>query len=106
MADLQFVNTPEWSEVIKRYLRSQMSLRNMTYKALSEGLKREFDINQSESNLKTKVNQGVLGTQLFLQILCVLGTGEVNITQLRDMHGELKATPASPRSPADNRVNL
>lgn len=105
MAELQFVNTPEWSEVIKRYIRSQMILRNSTYKGLSAGLKRDFDINQSESNLKTKINHGVLGTQLFLQILCVLGTSKVDLSQLKIMHEEMKKNMAQ-REPEQEQDNV
>lgn len=90
MADLQFVNTPEWSQVVKRYLRSEMSLHDMTYRNLAQELKREFDINQSENNLKTKINQGILGTQLFLQILCVLGTASIDIGHLQNLHDKIK----------------
>ena len=92
MSDLTMVNTPEWAAVIKRLIRSEMALHEVTYSELSRRLAHEFQIQQTESNLKAKINKGVLGAQLFIQILCVLGTSSLNLDQAKELHSELTQT--------------
>ena len=83
-----FVNTPEWAAVLKGVLRSEMSLRSITYAELSHRLEQRFAIHQSENNLKTKVNKGVLGAQLFLQILIVVGAEKLDLQQVCKLYDE------------------
>jgi len=86
--DTSFVNTPEWAAVLRGVLRSEMSLRSITYAELSHRLEQRFGIHQSENNLKTKVNKGVLGAQLFLQILIVVGAEKLDINQVCKLYDE------------------
>ena len=93
MSDLSLVNTPEWAAVIKRIIRSEMALHDVSYAELSRRLQSEFAIHQSESNLKAKINKGVLGAQLFVQILNVLGTTTLELKQVKALYVELTQKP-------------
>ena len=86
--DTSFVNTPQWAAVLKGLLRAEMSLRSITYAELSKRLEQRFGVHQSENNLKTKINKGVLGAQLFLQILIVLGAERLDFAQVMKLHDE------------------
>jgi len=77
-----FVSTPEWSRAIKGSLRAEMVRRGITYAHLSSLLEKRFDTQQTESNLKAKINKGVMGAQLFVQILSVLGCHVLDIEQI------------------------
>lgn len=91
MNEQTFVNTPQWAQVVKRLLRSQMGLYDVTYKELSTRLKREFGIDQTDSNLKAKINNGVLGAQLFLQINIVLGAQSIDLAQVKKLYDDIAA---------------
>lgn len=77
-----FINTPEWAAAIKGSLRGEMARRSVTYAELSRRLEERFGTLQTESNLKAKVNKGVMGAQLFVQILAVLGCDKLEIEQV------------------------
>ena len=83
-----FINTSEWAAVLKGLLRSEMSLHSITYAELSKRLEQRFGIHQSENNLKAKINKGVLGAQLFLQILIVVGADKLDFAQIIKLHDE------------------
>lgn len=89
MTDLALVHTREWATIIKRIVRSEMALHDVTYAQLSQRLENSFGIRQTESNLKAKINKGVLGAQLFVQILNVLGTESLDLAITRKMYAEL-----------------
>ncbi len=64
-------NTFTWNKVVKQFIRSEMSKKSVDYKELSHRLA-QIGTEQTADNLRSKVNKGILGTQLFLQILLVL----------------------------------
>jgi hypothetical protein len=88
--DQSIVNSPEWAAVLKGLLRSEMSLHSITYAELSRRLEQRFGVHQSENNLKTKINKGVLGAQLFLQILIVVGADKLDFAQVMKLHEEYR----------------
>jgi len=77
-----FQNTPEWADAIKGCIRAEMARYSVTYAELSRRLLVRFGTQQSETNLKAKVNKGVLGAQLFVQILAVLDCETLNVGQI------------------------
>ena len=90
MAEMSLINTPEWAAVIKRLIRAEMVLHEVTYEALSSRLQAQFGTIQTVSNLKAKINKGVLGAQLFVQILLVLETESLDIPRLGRMFDEIR----------------
>jgi len=77
-----FVNTPEWAVAIKGTLRAEMARHNVTYAELSNRLQSNFGTLQTETNLKAKINKGILGAQLFVQILAVLDCELLDVNQV------------------------
>ena len=90
MSDLTLVNTPEWAIVIKGIIRAEMARYGVSYAELSNQLQNEFNITQTESNLKAKVNKGILGAQLFVQILIVLGAESLNLNDTKQHYQKVK----------------
>jgi len=90
VSDLTLVNTPEWAIVIKGIIRAEMARYGVSYAELSNRLQNEFGITQTESNLKAKVNKGILGAQLFVQILIVLGADSLNLIDTKQHYQKVK----------------
>ena len=67
---LSTVYSKEWASVIKRLLKTVMVKQDLSYKDLSYRL-RQIGTDQSPDNLRNKINKGVLGAQLLLQIIYV-----------------------------------
>lgn len=82
MEHLRLLNSPAWAAIVKGLIRSQMSLHQITYQALSERLRQQFGCQQSAFNLKSKINKGVLGAQLFLQIMLALDADALDLKQI------------------------
>ncbi len=70
IANLSTVYSKQWAGVIKRLLKTVMAKQDLSYKDLSNRL-RQIGTDQSADNLRNKINRGILGAQLFLQIIYV-----------------------------------
>ena len=60
-----------WRQTVARLVKSEMSVRGVKYQALSQRLS-EVGVEQSADNLRNKVNKGIMGADLLIQILYVL----------------------------------
>ena len=87
---VNLVNTPEWRVVVKRLLKSEMEAHGVKYRDLSEGLKERFGIVQTEENLRQKIAKGTLGTQLFLQLILVIGVDSIKASQIKMIYNNVK----------------
>ncbi|MFC4698869.1 DUF6471 domain-containing protein [Glaciecola siphonariae] len=69
--------TRDWRSLVQRLLKTELSKKGVKYQDLSDKLA-AIGIHQSADNLRNKVNKGIMGADLLLQIIFVL-----NIKQLR-----------------------
>ena len=76
----------DWREVISRLIKSEMSKRKIKYDDLSRQLK-VLGTKQSAANLRNKINRGIMGADLFIQLVMVL-----NISLSPELMEELIAT--------------
>ncbi|MEP4891005.1 MAG: DUF6471 domain-containing protein [Aliiglaciecola sp.] len=60
-----------WRQLVQRIIKAEMSKRGVKYQDLSERLN-SIGVVQSADNLRNKVNKGILGADLLLQIMYVL----------------------------------
>lgn len=77
-------DTPALRETLKRLIRSQMVLKGMEYKELSERLE-VIGIHQRPGTLRTKITTGTLGAQLLLAILIAIGMRTLDLEQVQDV---------------------
>lgn len=63
--------TADWRQLVQRLLKGEMSRRGATYQELSDRLT-TIGVHQSADNLRNKVNRGIMGADLLLQIMYVL----------------------------------
>ncbi|QJR82014.1 hypothetical protein CA267_015260 [Alteromonas pelagimontana] len=79
-----------WRQLVQRIVKSEMSLRGVKYQSLSERLL-EVGVEQSADNLRNKVNKGIMGADLLLQILLVLNARPITVQGLQEILAELDA---------------
>lgn len=81
-------DSPDMRETIRRVIRAQMAIKGFEYKDLSVALQ-GLGIEQNESNLRSKVNNGSLGAQLFVYILMALDMKALELDQVKDILADL-----------------
>ena len=86
---MKLFDSPEMRETIRRLIRSRMAFKGFEYKDLVNGL-HELGVEQSESNLRSKVNNGSLGAQLFVYILMALQMPSLELGQVEEILSELE----------------
>jgi len=82
------ISQAEWREVVSRVVKSEMSKRKLKYEDLSQILKKTGTI-QTSANLRNKINRGIMGAELFLQILIALNVKGLDIDSIRDISDSL-----------------
>ena len=68
-------------EFVRGVLRAEKARRNLTYPQLSRMLA-DYGIDQSATNLSTKVHRGMMSAQLFVAILAVMGIESLDLLEL------------------------
>ena len=81
--------TLQWRVVVQRMIKTEMSRRDVRYQELSERLA-AAGTQQSADNLRNKVNKGILGADLLLQILSVLQVKSLSMQELEDIYSDVK----------------
>lgn len=81
-------NKADWRQVVQRLLKAEMSKRGVKYQDLSQRLA-HIGINQSADNLRNKVNKGILGADLLLQIMFVLNIRRIEREELEDIFADM-----------------
>ena len=84
-------DSPDMRETIRRLIRAQMAYKGFEYKDLVEKLE-ALGVHQAESNLRSKVNNGSLGAQLFVFILLALDMSELEMSQVREVLADVSTT--------------
>jgi hypothetical protein len=81
-------NSAAWRQTIERLLKAEMSKRAVKYQDLSDRLA-AIGISQSADNLRNKINKGILGADLLIQILLVLNAKQLERQTLLEILGEM-----------------
>lgn len=80
--------TADWRQVVQRLLKAEMSKRGVKYQDLSSRLS-IIGVNQSADNLRNKVNKGILGADLLLQIMYVLNMRRIERDEVIDIFSDM-----------------
>ena len=91
-------DSPQMREVLRRLIRSRMAYKGYEYKDLSRELAR-LGVQQTESNLRSKVNNGSLGAQLFMYILLAMDTPSLDMQQVQEMLVDVESSEAGEMTP-------
>ncbi len=79
----------DWRKVTQRLIRSELSLKGVKYQDLSDKLA-GLGTHQSADNLRNKVNKGILGADLMLQIIYVLNMKRCEPVAISEIVQDLK----------------
>lgn len=77
-----------WRELVSRLIKSEMSKRKIRYDDLSQRLA-DLGTIQTADNLRNKVNRGIMGADLLLQIIYVLNIRQVDHEALDEILKEI-----------------
>jgi hypothetical protein len=78
----------DWRQLVQRLLKAEMSKRGAKYQDLSVRLT-SIGVNQSADNLRNKVNKGILGADLLLQIMYVLNMRRIERDDIIDIFNDM-----------------
>ncbi|MGS2721934.1 DUF6471 domain-containing protein [Paraglaciecola aestuariivivens] len=78
----------DWRQLVQRLLKAEMSKRGTKYQDLSDRLA-NIGIHQSADNLRNKVNKGIMGADLLLQIMYVLNMRKIDREEIIDIFADL-----------------
>ncbi len=81
-------NNVDWRQMIQRLIKAEMSKRGVKYQDLSDRLA-QIQVVQSADNLRNKVNKGILGADLLLQIMYVLNMRKIEREELIDIFADM-----------------
>ena len=91
---MKMFNSPVMKETIHRLLRSQMALKGVDYNDLSDRLK-TLGVTQTAQNLRSKINAGTLGAQLFLFLEIALEIKTISIEDVKEIYDDVALDMAS-----------
>lgn len=86
---MKFFDSPEMRETLHRLLRSQMALKGIDYNGLSQRLAM-MGVAQTSTNLRSKINHGTLGAQLFVFIQFALGIDKLDMSSIREIYRDVE----------------
>ena len=96
-------DSPAMRETLRRTIRAEMAYKGLEYRDLAARLA-DLGVIQTESNLRSKINNGSLGAQLFMFLLLAMGTRRLDMAQVQelldDVQGELGESPADDKPAA------
>lgn len=78
----------DWRQLVQRIIKAEMSKRGTKYQDLSDRLA-QAGIHQSADNLRNKVNKGIMGADLLLQIMYVLNMRKIERDEILDIFADL-----------------
>jgi hypothetical protein len=81
--------TKLWRNAVQRLLKTEMSRHDVRYQELSERLA-AIGVEQSADNLRNKVNKGILGADLLLQVVSVLNVKSINTADVADLLADIR----------------
>jgi hypothetical protein len=84
-------NNAAWRQTIQRIIKAEMSKRAVKYQDLSDRLA-ALGIEQSADNLRNKINKGIMGADLFIQICIALNVRQLERSTILDIFADMGFT--------------
>jgi hypothetical protein len=78
----------DWRELISRLIKAEMGRRKLKYEDLSR-LLAEHGTKQTAANLRNKINRGIMGADLFIQLVLVLNMKKIDPEAIQDILNDL-----------------
>jgi hypothetical protein len=81
----------DWRNLVQRVLKGELSKKGVKYQDLSDKLT-AIGVDQSADNLRNKINKGILGADLLLQIMYVLNIKQIRHEDIAEMLDDIEAS--------------
>jgi hypothetical protein len=81
--------TSDWRNLVQRLLKAELSKKGIKYQDLSDKLS-SVGVDQSADNLRNKINKGILGADLLLQIVFVLHIKQIKLEDIEEMLSDMQ----------------
>ncbi|MFQ3206250.1 MAG: hypothetical protein ACI9IT_000384 [Glaciecola sp.] len=81
--------TSDWRKLVQRLLKTELSKKGIKYQDLSDKLS-IVGVDQSADNLRNKINKGILGADLLLQIVFVLNIKQIKYEDIEEMLADMQ----------------
>jgi hypothetical protein len=81
--------TSDWRNLVQRLLKTELSKKGIKYQDLSDKLS-AVGVDQSADNLRNKINKGILGADLLLQIIFVLNIKQIKYEDIEEMLADMQ----------------
>jgi hypothetical protein len=81
--------TSDWRNLVQRLLKTELSKKGIKYQDLSDKLS-AVGVEQSADNLRNKINKGILGADLLLQIVFVLNIKQIKYEDIEEMLADMQ----------------
>lgn len=85
------VPSTAWRELVSRLIKSEMTKRKLKYEDLSQRLA-QYGVSQSADNLRNKINRGIMGADLLLQLVYVLDIRSLDKSVLSEILDTMNAS--------------
>ncbi len=86
----KFLNEPAWGKALARYVNITRTRKGYTFKRLALELEQKLGVVQNDGNLRTKINRGNFGAQLFLMCLTVMDQDSIDIGEINSIVDDIK----------------
>ncbi|GAC27850.1 DUF6471 domain-containing protein [Brumicola pallidula] len=81
--------TSDWRNLVQRLLKTELSKKGIKYQDLSDKLS-AVGVDQSADNLRNKINKGILGADLLLQIVFVLNIKHIKYEDIEEILADMQ----------------
>ena len=86
-------DSPAMRETLRRTIRAEMAYKGFEYRDLAAKLA-DMGVRQTEANLRSKINNGSLGAQLFVFLLLAMGTRNLELGRVSELLEDVVAEQA------------
>ena len=83
-------------ETLRRTIRAEMAYKGFEYRDLAAKLA-DMGVQQTEANLRSKINNGSLGAQLFMFLLLAMGTRNLELGRVAELLDDVVSEQAQPQ---------
>ena len=81
-------SSTDWRELISRLIKTEMTKRKLKYEDLSQ-LLAAHGTKQTSANLRNKINRGIMGADLFIQLMIALKMKQLDRESILDILNSL-----------------
>ena len=96
-------DSPAMRETLRRTIRAEMAYKGLEYRDLAAKLA-DIGVRQTEANLRSKINNGSLGAQLFMFLLLAMGTRQLELGRVAELLDDVGSEQGGVQDPPQGQA--